>query len=136
MIRYNWRACSDKFSNNAVCSPPLSSCGVTAQHCHHEGNQAQQAITHTGKPYPRAAAMPLSMIDLATIQHVLRHTLQVYIKLRAIIMIAFGVLITAMSVIGCLGAHRQIRRDRELLFIQKVESAFAVRAIIVYYYYL
>ncbi|CAN0112829.1 unnamed protein product, partial [Laminaria digitata] len=37
---------------------------------------------------------------------------QNYIKVRGVVMLAVGILVTIMSIIGCMGTNRQIQRDR------------------------
>ena len=38
---------------------------------------------------------------------------QNYIRVRGVVMLAVGVLVAMMSIIGCMGTNRQIQRDRE-----------------------
>ena len=38
---------------------------------------------------------------------------QAYMMTRGIVMVVVGVLVGVMSIIGCVGTHRQIQRDRE-----------------------
>lgn len=44
--------------------------------------------------------------------HVRIHA-QSYIQARGIFVVASGILIIAMTIIGCVGTHRQVQRDRE-----------------------
>lgn len=51
---------------------------------------------------------------LTALLHTLRPVSpQSYIRVRGVVMLAVGVLVTIMSIIGCMGTNRQIQRDRE-----------------------
>lgn len=54
---------------------------------------------------------------------------QTYLMIRGIVMVVVGILIGVMSVIGCVGTHRQIQRDRESSWSTNTEKDQEPRAV-------